>query len=144
MIEPTFPVLWQGSREYQEELARLACPRTIPWWLVKQHETQAMRNHGGQSLARLAERGGLGPDELCAVLEDRPWTRMSTADQVLQLHDLITACPTDELTPMQIALAGGGGAGAVLRRHGAAREIQPKPATRQGSAGDSARAGCAH
>ena len=100
-----FPVLWQGSRAYQEELTRLACPRAVPWWMVQQHETQAMRNHGGQTLVRLAERGGLGPDELCAVLEDRRWTEMTVSASVSELHDLITACSTDELTPFQISLA---------------------------------------
>ena len=100
-----FPVLWQGPRLYLAELERLACPRSVLWWLVQQHATQAMRNHGGQSLERLAERGGLGPDELCAVLEDRPWTPMTVVDQVLILHDLVTVCPTDELTPWQIARA---------------------------------------
>ena len=69
-----------------------------------------MRNHGGQSLEILASRGGLGPDELAAVLEDRPWVKMSTAAQVAALHDLITVCSTDELTVEQIAQADAEGA----------------------------------
>lgn len=105
MSAPTFPVLWQGSREYKAELERFACPRTVPLWLVQQHQTQAMRNHGGQTLAVLASRGGLGPDELVAVLEDRAWSEMPAGASVLALHDLITACSTDGLTPMQIAMA---------------------------------------
>ena len=31
-----------------------------PWALLEPHEAQARANHGGQSLKRLAERGGLG------------------------------------------------------------------------------------
>ncbi len=48
---------------------------SIPWWIIAPHEKQALRNHGGQTLERLAERGGLGPSEALAVLEDRefPW-----------------------------------------------------------------------
>lgn len=47
----------------------------VPWGLVLPHEKQALRNHS-QSLERLAERGGLSPQELAAVLEDRPWQKM--------------------------------------------------------------------
>jgi hypothetical protein len=38
--------------------------------LVAPHEEQAQRNHD-QTLQRLAERGGLSPAELLAVLQDR-------------------------------------------------------------------------
>jgi hypothetical protein len=48
------------------------CPEAVPWSAVAPHEARAMRNHG-QSLARLAERGGLHPRELYAVLTDRLW-----------------------------------------------------------------------
>ena len=47
----------------------------IPWDLIASHEARAIRNHD-QSLQRLAERGGLSPDEALAVIEDRPWHRM--------------------------------------------------------------------
>jgi hypothetical protein len=46
--------------------------KSVPWSLVGPHEKQALANHG-QTLARLAERGGLDVTELAAVLEDRPW-----------------------------------------------------------------------
>lgn len=48
---------------------------SIPWWVIAQHEAQAMRNHGGQTLERLAERGGLSPTEALCVIEDRAWSR---------------------------------------------------------------------
>lgn len=49
------------------------CPRSVPWSSVAPYEEQAKRNHGGQSLERLAERGGLSPCELMAVVERRSW-----------------------------------------------------------------------
>ena len=87
MSAPGFPVLWQGTREYKAELERLGCPRSVPLWMVEPHEPQAIRNHGGQTLAVLASRGGLSPCELCAVLEDRPWAKMPVSDEVsILLH----------------------------------------------------------
>ena len=56
----------------------------IPWGVIAPHEAQAQRNHG-QSLERLAERGGLGVCEAVAILEDRPWHKM---DQVVALEQL--------------------------------------------------------
>jgi hypothetical protein len=46
---------------------------SIPWWAIAPHDAQAQRNHGGQTLERLAQRGGLSPAEAMAVLEDRPY-----------------------------------------------------------------------
>ena len=42
----------------------------IPWSMIAPHEAQAQRNHQ-QSLERLAQRGGLSPDEALVVIEDR-------------------------------------------------------------------------
>lgn len=72
----TFPVLWQGS-PFVRELADLGFPRTIPWDLVAPHENRALTNHS-QSLTRLAERGGLSPQELIAVLTDKHWKETYT------------------------------------------------------------------
>lgn len=66
-----FPVLL-GAGSY-------GCKVYVPWSLVAPHEQQADRNHG-QSLQRLADRGGLCPSELAAVLEDRAWHRMEDRD----------------------------------------------------------------
>jgi hypothetical protein len=68
----TFPVLWQGSPFVMRELADLGCPRNVPWSLVESHEHQARRNHS-HTLTTLAERGGLSPQELIAVLTDKSW-----------------------------------------------------------------------
>lgn len=60
-----FPILLNKMQR-----AAYDCPGTVPWDLVEPHEKRALANHG-QSLERLAERGGLDPVELVAVLEDR-------------------------------------------------------------------------
>lgn len=67
-----FPVLWQGTREHIALLTRLGCPKSVPWSLVKEHESQCLANHH-QSVQRLAERGGLSPEELVCVLRDLPY-----------------------------------------------------------------------
>ena len=60
-----FPVLQPG---HQQEY--------IPYNIIAPHEAQAMRNHGGQTLQRLAERGGLDWTEILAVLHDKTWKEM--------------------------------------------------------------------
>lgn len=40
---------------------------SVPWEVMLPHENQAQKNHG-QTLHRLAERGGLGPHEAWAVV----------------------------------------------------------------------------
>jgi hypothetical protein len=55
-------------------------PRSVPWGIVAPFEDRARKNHGGQSLERLAERGGLSPCELLCVLIDRDWTQRPTSD----------------------------------------------------------------
>ena len=62
-----FPVLMSPAnwRRYPD------CPKSVPWAVVAPHAARAGRNHG-QTLETLARRGGLGPDELRATLEDDP------------------------------------------------------------------------
>jgi len=47
---------------------------TVPWSFLSPYEEQARNNHGGQSLARLAERGGLGPSEMLAIVNGVCWS----------------------------------------------------------------------
>jgi hypothetical protein len=61
-----FPVLWQGSRQYKEDLERLGCPRFVPWEFMVPLTAAAQRLHD-QTLERLAERGGLSPEEILAL-----------------------------------------------------------------------------
>lgn len=42
----------------------------IPYEVLIPHEKRAMDNHGGQTLHRLAERGGLSWYEILCILED--------------------------------------------------------------------------
>lgn len=42
----------------------------VPWDLIAPHEAQAIANHE-QSLEELARRGGLSPNEMMCVLEDK-------------------------------------------------------------------------
>lgn len=80
-----FPVLGAGRRD-----AVPGTPASIPWALLAPHERQAKHNHG-QSLRRLAERGGLAPAEMVAVLEDRPFRRMDPAAATARLLALMEA-----------------------------------------------------
>lgn len=50
----------------------------LPWALIAPHEAQAQENHG-QTLERLAERGGLDPVEAYAVLTDRHFREFQTS-----------------------------------------------------------------
>jgi hypothetical protein len=59
-----FPIL------YDREWAQYR--RFVPWSLVAPFEEQAKKNHGGQTLERLAERGGLSPHELVALITEQP------------------------------------------------------------------------
>lgn len=45
----------------------------VPFAMLEPHEKQAMRNHGGQTLERLAQRGGLSHGEAIDILEGKPW-----------------------------------------------------------------------
>jgi len=67
-----FPVL--GHADWNRFKARQwprfpDCPPAIPWDVLEPHEPQALRNHS-QTLKRLAERGGLCPLEISAVMHD--------------------------------------------------------------------------
>ena len=45
------------------------CPRSIDSKLLEPYERQALKNHG-QTLKRLAERGGLSPQEIYAIVNE--------------------------------------------------------------------------
>ncbi len=74
---------WKVRAEKAEAaLATLKAPRfpvmtdfgggfSIPWSVVAPFERQASLNHGGQTLERLAERGGLSPRELWHMMHGR-------------------------------------------------------------------------
>lgn len=77
-----FPVLRDYGRSGYEDY-----PKSIAWSLIAPHEQQAHRNHD-QTLKRLAERGGCGPDELVAILEDRRYRAMPMREAIDRLKEL--------------------------------------------------------
>ena len=65
-----FPILYSYKRKAKQDW-----PDSIPWEIIAPCESRAKRNHS-QSLERLAQRGGLGPLELYAVLRDIPYREL--------------------------------------------------------------------
>lgn len=63
-----FPIMFS-------ERSRINESASIPWEVIAPHEQQALKNHG-QTLERLAQRGGLSYGEAYAVLNDREWKRL--------------------------------------------------------------------
>jgi len=59
----------------------LGCPDDVPWTLLTPHENRALTNHG-QTLETLASRGGLSPDEIVAIIEERRWKFMLLSKSV--------------------------------------------------------------
>lgn len=93
--EELFPIaLNPASRTEMRELRAAGvttCVIGLPWSLIEGHEAQARVNHGGQSLRRLAERGGLSACEAVAILQDRRWERMADAEAQRALAAMLTA-----------------------------------------------------
>lgn len=75
MSEQRFPIL----RSYEERRKRPDYPRSVPWSLIAAHERQAQLNHCGQTLERLAQRGGLSPWEMVAVVTDKRLQEMDNS-----------------------------------------------------------------
>ena len=70
-------------------------PDSIPWEVISEHERQARANHG-HSLEFLAQRGGLSPYELLAVLLNQPFWRCklpepATVTLTIRAH-LVVGC----------------------------------------------------
>jgi hypothetical protein len=61
-----FPVLYSHGEERGL--------KEVPWDFLKPHESQAFKNHD-QSLETLASRGGLGLDEMLAIVREVSWFR---------------------------------------------------------------------
>lgn len=81
-----FPILMRPSE--RQELPH--CPTYIPWRIVEKFQNRAELNHQ-QTLERLAERGGLSPQELLALLHDSPifGTKYETMTTKTAVNDLI-------------------------------------------------------
>lgn len=85
-----YPVLFGQTEEYHEaRRSRSAYPCSVPDSLVSGHEEQAQSNHS-QTLARLAERGGLSPLELWCVVHDKKWHEKGTMTEAQAIEWLKT------------------------------------------------------
>ena len=80
-----FPVLKSRHGDFEN------CPDFVR--LDKLSEKRAQKNHG-QTLERLAERGGLSPSEIAANLKDTGWWELKDLD-----------LSNDEITEMVRAIA---------------------------------------
>ena len=60
----------------------------IPWGAIEPHGHRAMQNHG-QTLERLAERGGLCPSEAVAVLTDTHWDTVPEDGARARMRELV-------------------------------------------------------
>lgn len=67
------------SERQVREANSCVCVVGLPWDMIADHEKQAQNNHS-QTLARLAERGGLSASEAVAVLEDRGYWHPALKD----------------------------------------------------------------
>lgn len=103
----TFPVMLNLTAVERRELERLGlverCPLRVPWAFLEPHEAQARANHD-QSLSTLAERGGLDPTEMIAVLEHRPWRRMSLDAAIPLLEQKLAAFKEDRVAALEAKL----------------------------------------
>lgn len=63
---------------------------SIPWSVIEPFDFQCQRNHGRQTLERIAERGGLSVLEAIAVLQAREW------DRDFQMLPLVIECQKAE------------------------------------------------
>ena len=96
-MSDSFPIMWQSRYPRRKRPERL--PHTVPWAVVAPHREQATKNHT-QTLERLAERGGLCPQELIAVLTNCSWTETvhlsdeAAVDHLLKL--LAERCVDDQ------------------------------------------------
>jgi len=75
-----FPILGTNSKEY------------IELDIIKPHEKQAIINHCGQTLERLASRGGLSWAEMLFVLKDEQFnynTQLSEIDAKTKVLEII-------------------------------------------------------
>lgn len=92
--ERVFPVLWQGDRARQRDLDNNDCPRSVPWAFIADHAAECHRWHD-QTPERLAERGGLAPEEMLVVIAG-PGITFDEARSTWHMH-------ADESVPKLIA-----------------------------------------
>lgn len=85
-----------------DQCERERYPSSIPWSVIAPHEHQALRNHD-QTLERLAERGGLGPTELLAVLTGKRFRDVDRLPSIERYARLAALLLPDALSHQQQA-----------------------------------------
>lgn len=93
----------------------LPIPRSIPWLFIVPHEAQALRNHG-QSIQRLAERGGTSVKETLAIVRGLKWqevTHLSEWKAWEELSKLIDVWRAKEEVPPDVTMVGGKSLGQI-------------------------------
>jgi len=108
---------FQRIAELEAQVARLTEARngertfpiqggpSVPWRVMEPHDAQAQKNHGGQSLSRLAERGGLCPSEALAVVLGKPWSwidEISLQEAQRQWWEFADKANNDEATEPEV------------------------------------------
>lgn len=74
---------------------------SIPWDFIAPHEAQALSNHG-QTLKRLAERGGLCVSEAIAVVDGSHWgSVIDSAESDLHLINKVRAWRAEQRKEMR-------------------------------------------
>ena len=68
---------------------------TVPWSFLAPHEPQAIKNHG-QTLKRLAERGGLAWSEILDIVRGNSWG--TTSNQLKARADVLALLKSHEVT----------------------------------------------
>ena len=96
-----FPIMWTykadeliAKARTDEGLTKLVI--ALPWDMIEPHEAQAMKNHGGQTLARLAERGGLSAAEALAVIRNQQRLRTTNVHAAALLLSYLEAWEIDQ------------------------------------------------
>lgn len=87
-------------------------PKSIPWSVIAPFDGQAKRNHS-QDLERLAQRGGLGPEEALAVLTMVDYyklPKMTRPEAVLRLTALVKERQTLAAAPTRAGALDAAGA----------------------------------
>jgi hypothetical protein len=78
-----FPILIHGRIDGRKP--------SIPWAAIAPHERQANLNHG-QSLRRLAERGGLCWSEAWGVMKGVSWSRLPRGREDECRREVLAMC----------------------------------------------------
>lgn len=67
----------------------------VPWDFMEPHQARCIQNHG-KPLEDVSMQGGLTPEEALAVLEDRPFERMSMTAATLALKQKVEEWQRDD------------------------------------------------